>query len=73
MDLLKKQLQEHLTPATINKLVDSACKDYNYLVNWITEIDKECKYQMELMRTFISQAKEMNRNANYSSMQNKQP
>lgn len=66
LELLRKQYHEYLPATTINKAVDAACKDINFLVNWITEIDKEIKYQVELMRTFISQAKELTKVENYT-------
>lgn len=61
MEILRKQLQQHLGTSTINKMIEASCKDLNYLVNRLTEINKSTKYQLELMRTFISQAKEISK------------
>lgn len=66
MEILRKQLQQYLGTSTINKMIEASCKDLNYLVNRISEINKSTKYQVELMRTFISQAKEIAKAENYT-------
>jgi hypothetical protein len=67
MKLLQQQLQNYLSTSTINKMIDVCCKDYNFLVNRITEANKGIKYQLELMRTFISQAKEQRKIDSWTS------
>lgn len=46
-----------LPASTLNELVKAECKNENYLVNWIEQLDKETKYQLEWLRTCISKEK----------------
>src|SRR5690349_20953856 len=46
-----KQLGVSLPASTLNELVKAECKNENYLVNWIEQLDKECKYQLEWLRS----------------------
>lgn len=62
-----KQLNIKLPASTLNELVKAECKDENYLVNWIEQLDKECKYQLEWLRSCLSKAKEEMRISNFSS------
>lgn len=57
-----KDVKRSGIPASImNELIKAECRDYNYLVNWIEQQDKDCKYQVEALRTLISLRKtEMN-------------
>lgn len=58
---LKQALNEKLPASTINEFIKAECKDLNYLVNFIEQVNKECKYQVELLRSLISLRKtEMN-------------
>lgn len=47
-----------LPTSTLNNLIKADCQDINYLVNWIEQQNKECKYQVELLRTLISLRKQ---------------
>lgn len=61
LSALKNTLNEKLPSSTINEFIKSECKDLNYLVNFIEQVNKECKYQVELLRSLISLRKtEMN-------------
>jgi hypothetical protein len=53
-----KQVGAKLPASTLNELVKAECKDDNYLVNWIEQLDKECKYQLDWLRSCLSTAKE---------------
>jgi hypothetical protein len=62
-----KQIGKNQLPAsTLNELVKAECKNENYLVNWIEQLDKETKYQLEWLRSCLSKAKEEMRIANFS-------
>jgi hypothetical protein len=51
---------------TINKKVDSLCKDQNYLVNWIERLNRTCTHQLAFMVTLISKHKaEMQMNGKF--------
>jgi hypothetical protein len=53
------------TPAsTVNKLVDSIAKDYNYLVKWVDRLNRSCTHSHQFCITLISKMKaemQMNR------------
>lgn len=51
---LKDAKRSSLPASVMNELIKAECKDYNYLVNWIEQEDKDCKYQIELLRSLIS-------------------
>lgn len=51
---LKDAKRSSLPASVMNELIKSEGKDYNYLVNWIEQQDKDCKYQIELLRSLIS-------------------
>jgi len=46
-----------LPASTLNELVKADAADISYLVDFIEQIDKEIKYQIEALRTLISLAK----------------
>lgn len=47
------------TPAsTVNKLVDSIAKEYNYLVRWTERLNRSCTHHHQFMITLISKYKE---------------
>ena len=51
---LKDAKRSSLPASVMNELIKAEAKDYNYLVNWIEQMDKDCKYQIELLRSLIS-------------------
>jgi hypothetical protein len=55
---LKDSKRGSLPASVLNELIKSETKDLNYLVNWIEQLDKEVKYQLEWLRTCVSKAKE---------------
>jgi hypothetical protein len=65
-----KRLKVDLPASTLNELVKAECKDANYLANWIEQIDKEVKYQLEWLRSCLSKAKEEMRMISYSGTGN---
>jgi len=48
----------HATAKAVNALVDSACKEEQYLVDWIGRINAAATHKLEWCRTVISKAKE---------------
>ncbi len=61
-----KDFRRSAIPAsTLNDLIKAETRDLNYLVNWVEQLDKECKYQLEWLRTCISKAKEELRLSQY--------
>jgi hypothetical protein len=51
---LKDAKRSSLPASVMNELIKAEAKDYNYLVTWIEQQDKDCKYQIELLRSLIS-------------------
>lgn len=54
---LKDSKRSTLPASVLNELIKADTKDYNYLVNWIEQLDKEVKYQLEWLRTCVSKEK----------------
>jgi hypothetical protein len=50
--------KQNATSTTQNKLVKSIAADEMYFVNWIEQINKSCKHQLDLCRSIISYEKE---------------
>lgn len=44
---LKDAKKCNLSATALNELIKAECKDINYLCNWIEQLDKEVKYQLE--------------------------
>ena len=42
---------------SVNKLIESLCKDEQYLVDWIERLNRTATHQLEWCRTVISKAK----------------
>lgn len=57
MTLLKDAAKVQLPASAINKLLDSACKDYNYLATVCDRINRAATHQLEWCRTLVSKAK----------------
>lgn len=55
---LKDAKRSGIPASIMNELIKADCRDLNYLVNWIEQSDKDCKYQIELLRTLISLRKQ---------------
>jgi len=51
--------------STLNELVKADTHDISYLVDFIEQIDKETKYQMEMLRSLISLKKQEMSYLNY--------
>lgn len=64
---LKDAKRGSLPASVLNELIKSETKDLNYLVNWIEQLDKEVKYQLEWLRTCVSKAKEEMRLGNFNN------
>lgn len=48
----------HASAKAVNALVDSACKEEQYLVDWIGRLNAAATHKLEWCRTVISKAKE---------------
>ncbi|GAB6121121.1 hypothetical protein [Dysgonomonas termitidis] len=46
------------TSKAVNKIIDSLCKEEQYLVNWCERLNRSATHQLEWCRTLISKAKE---------------
>lgn len=57
MNLLKDGNLIKLPASTINELIKGENASLNYLCNWIEQLDKEVKHNLDLLRTLISYAK----------------
>jgi type III secretory pathway component EscV len=54
MKLIKNELPEMLSLKNQNKFIESVCKDYNYLVNWLDRLNANLTHQLDMLRTLIS-------------------
>lgn len=57
MEALKQAIETKLSPSTLNKHVESAARDYKYLVTWCERVNKSCTHQLEMSRTMLSKLK----------------
>jgi hypothetical protein len=57
IDVLRSTAKQSLSASTVNKLVDAACKDANYLVTWFDRLNRSATHQLEWCRTVVSKAK----------------
>lgn len=62
---LKDAKRSSLPASVMNELIKADAKEFNYLVNWIEQQDKDCKYQIELLRSLISLRKTEMSNFNH--------
>ena len=46
-----------LSPSTLNKYIESLCKDYKQIVSWAERANRTATHQCENLRTLISYAK----------------
>lgn len=63
--LIREILPEKLSAKVQNAMVDSVCAEERELVNWIEQLNKTAKYQLEWCRTVISKIKEEMKYNNY--------
>lgn len=56
--LEKTAKQAGATATAINAIVNSLCKEEQYLVDWSERINRTCTHQLDWCRTLISKAKE---------------
>lgn len=63
---LKERQLTGLSATAMNKLIEADCKDVNYLVNFIEQLDKECKHQSSWLITCISAEKEQLKMVKYN-------
>jgi hypothetical protein len=54
---LKEALDKKLSITTLNKYVESVCRDYKFLVSWTDRINRSCTHQLDMCRTIISKLK----------------
>ena len=57
MEALQKAYEEKLSASTINKFVQTAAKEHNYLVNWIDRLNSAGVHQLDALRSVISYKK----------------
>jgi hypothetical protein len=57
MSLLKDTAKSSLPASTINKLLDAACKDANYLATACDRLNRTATHQLEWCRSLVSKAK----------------
>lgn len=53
-----KQLAESMSTSTVNKYIESLCKDYKVLVTYADRINRSTVHQSDAIRTLISYAKQ---------------
>lgn len=47
----------NMSASTMNKFIDSTCKDDQYLVDWTERLNRACTHQLDLCRSLISKLK----------------
>lgn len=55
--ILKDTVKQQLPALVMKQLVDSACKDYNYLSKRCERLNRTATHQLEWLRTVVSNAK----------------
>lgn len=55
MEAIKDNVK--VSASTLNKYLDSLCKDYQYLVDWTERLNRTCSHQLDFSRTIISKLK----------------
>ncbi|MDR0288259.1 MAG: hypothetical protein LBI03_11230 [Clostridiales bacterium] len=56
--IVKLISKDKLSAKVQNALIDSICKDEQYLVDWIERLNRACVHQQEAMRSLLSYEKE---------------
>ena len=59
--------ESRMQTSTLNKYIDSLCKDYAYLFTWSDRINRTCTHQLDFSRTMISKLKEEMKAAQYQN------
>jgi hypothetical protein len=54
MAALKKGYEERLSASTVNKFVESAARNYKFLVTWSDRVNRSATHQLECMRSVMS-------------------
>lgn len=57
IEAIQQGNKERMSTSTLNKYIDSLCKDNQYLVDWCDRINRTCTHQLEFSRTVISKLK----------------
>lgn len=57
MSLLGDAVKMKLSASAVNKLLDAACKDYNYVATACERLNRTATHQLDWCRTLISKAK----------------
>jgi len=59
VDLIMNLISDKKLSAKVqNSLIDSICKEEQYLVDWIERLNRACTHQQEAMRSLLSYEKE---------------
>jgi ElaB/YqjD/DUF883 family membrane-anchored ribosome-binding protein len=60
MDTLRKVAKEtpHATTKAVNLLVESICREEQFMVDWLERLNRAATHQMEWCRSVVSKAKE---------------
>jgi hypothetical protein len=59
MELIERILSDKKLSAKVqNSLIDSICKDEQYLVDWVERLNRAATHQQEAMRSLLSYEKE---------------
>lgn len=57
IDAVKQGNKDKMQTSTLNKYIESICRDSEYLVNWCDRINRACTHQLEFSRTILSKLK----------------
>lgn len=57
IEALKMASKDKMSTSTVNKYIESSCRDYKYLMTWSERVNKCATHLAEQMRTVISNHK----------------
>lgn len=58
MSAIKEMAEAQMSTSTVNKYLESICKDYKQIVTWADRVNRSCVHQSDAIRTLISFAKQ---------------
>ena len=58
VEAVKKAQQSKMSPSTLNKYIESVCRDYAYLVDRCDRLNSGCVHSIDSVRTIVSKLKQ---------------
>lgn len=67
IEAVKEGNKSRMQTSTLNKYIDTLCRDYQHLVDWSDRINRTITHELDFARTIISKIKEEMKMNNYIS------